>query len=272
VEITRKVAAVNDQRHRNNEFDAEIVGLNGALEHHRRPPAFSDEALALRFAEQCGDLRYCAAWSRWLAYGGACWQFDDTLLAFDRARRICRHVVAEANDKIAKAIASAKTVAAVVTLARADRRLAGVVDQWDADPWLLNTPLGVVDLRTGKCRPPRSDDYLTKLTGVAPNASCPIPIWVKFLNRVSAGDAQLIAFLQRVAGYSLTLRPRMPDGATRGRAIRKSKRPNDWESWSMSMKYSSRWKHLRALCVASTSGLRRGARAIFRCVESLTRK
>ena len=34
--------------------------------------------------------------------------------------------------------------------AKADRRHAATVDQWDADPWLLNTPGGVVDLRTGK--------------------------------------------------------------------------------------------------------------------------
>ena len=41
------------------------------------------------------------------------------------------------------------------SLARADRRLAATVDQWDADPWLLNTPDGVVDLKTGGCRPHR---------------------------------------------------------------------------------------------------------------------
>ena len=49
-------------------------------------------------------------------------------------------------------IASAKTVAAVERLAKADRRHAATVDQWDADPWLLNTPDGVVDLQTGKMR------------------------------------------------------------------------------------------------------------------------
>ena len=38
---------------------------------------------------------------------------------------------------------SAKTVYAIERLARSDRRLAATVDQWDADPWLLNTPDGV---------------------------------------------------------------------------------------------------------------------------------
>jgi phage/plasmid-associated DNA primase len=45
-----------------------------------RPPAFSDEALALQFAERhANDLRYVAAWGRWLHWDQTCWQFDDTL-------------------------------------------------------------------------------------------------------------------------------------------------------------------------------------------------
>lgn len=171
-----------------------------------RPPAFTDEAVALRFAEtHASDLRYVAAWGRWLSFNGVCWRFDDTLLAFDRARKICRQAAAECNKaKIAAALASAKTVAAVVTLAKADRQLAATADQWDADPWLLNTPAGVIDLRNGHCRPHRPDDYMTKLAGAPPDASCPTPTWRQFLDRVTGADGMLTAFLQRMAGYALT--------------------------------------------------------------------
>lgn len=171
-----------------------------------RPPAFTDEALALRFAEtHAGELRYVAAWGRWLSFDGVCWRFDDTLLAFDRARKICRQAAAECNKaKTAAALASAKTVAAVVTLAKADRRLAATVDQWDADPWLLNTPAGVVDLRNGQCRPHRPDDYMTKLAGASPDAACPTTTWRQFLVRVTGADELLTAFLRRMAGYALT--------------------------------------------------------------------
>ena len=105
-------------------------------------PAFSDEALALRFAQRhAGDLRYVAAWSKWVQWTGSYWRFDDTKLAFDWSRKVCREAAAECNkDKIASNLASAKTVAAVERLALADRRIAATVDQWDADPWQLNTP------------------------------------------------------------------------------------------------------------------------------------
>ncbi len=171
-----------------------------------RPPAFSDEALALRFAETHGNgLRYVAALGRWLSFDGICRRNDDTLLAFDRARKICRDAAAECNKpKIASTLASAKTVAAVERLAKADRRLAGTLDQWDADHLLLNTPGGVVDLRTGQQRPHRADDFMTKVTAVAPDPTCSIPNWQKFLLRVTGGDSELISFIKRIAGYSLT--------------------------------------------------------------------
>lgn len=103
---------------------------------------------------------------------------------------------------MASAVASAKTVAAVVRLAKADRRHAATVDQWDADPWLLNTPGGVVDLRTGAIRPHSEGDLMTRLTAVAPRPGC--PLWRRFLATVADKDEQLQAFLQRMAGYCLT--------------------------------------------------------------------
>ena len=96
-------------------------------------------------------------------------EFDDTLHAFDRARAICRQAAAECDKlTLATAIASAKTVAAIDRLSRADRRIAATVDQWDCDPWLLNTPAGIVDLRTGNAYRHRAEDYMTKITAVAP--------------------------------------------------------------------------------------------------------
>ncbi len=144
---------------------------------------------------------------------GARWRFDDTLLAFDLARaHLPRGRAPNATrSKTRRAIASAKTVAAVERLARADRRLAATVDQWDADPWLLNTPGGVVDLRTGELRPHAPDDYMTKITAVAPGGDCPLlgsRSWIA----ITGGDDELSRYLQRMLGYALT-------GVTREQAL-----------------------------------------------------
>ena len=121
------------------------AGLSRADEDiNARPPAYSDEALALRFAGVHGDIaRYVATWGKWLLWDGFYWQFDDTLRAFNMARVICRIASAEITDpkliRLAAAVASAKTVTAIIALARADRRHAATCDLWDSDPWNFTT-------------------------------------------------------------------------------------------------------------------------------------
>jgi putative DNA primase/helicase len=167
-------------------------------------PEFSDDALALRFAERhASEMRYVAEWSTWLIWDGTRWQFDRILRAFSCARLICREAAASHNKvKGGKELASAKTIAAVERLARCDDRLVATGDQWDAEPWLLNTPKGVIDLHTGKMRAHCAEDYLTHMTAVAPDGEC--PLWHKFLAKVTGNDKALQEYLQRVCGYALT--------------------------------------------------------------------
>ena len=157
-----------------------------------RPPAFTGEELALRFAKQhAGGLRYVDAWGRWLTWDTRRWQYDDTLAAYDLVRQTCRTASAECNrENIALGLASAKTVAAVERLARSDRRLAATADQWDSDPWLLNTPEGIIDLRSGRKFSHRADAYMTKITAVAPNEAHPTPVWEAFLHQVTISRHQ----------------------------------------------------------------------------------
>ncbi len=171
-----------------------------------RPPAYSDEALALRFAERhSGERRYVATFSKWFLYDGMRWRLDDTLETIHLVRQICREAAAECRKKrVSVSLASASTVTAVERLARSDRRLAATAEQWDTNLWVLNTPTGLVDLRTGEVCPHRADHFVTKLTGAAPDKTCPIVTWLKFLDRVCGGDTELIAFLRRMAGYALT--------------------------------------------------------------------
>lgn len=182
--------------------------INGFTEEdeNARPPEFSDEALALQFAERHGrSVRYVAIWNKWLVWTGTHWVYDETLQVLDLARSLCREIASGcAQDRIAVSIASRKTVSAVVSLARADRNIAASVDQWDRDPWLLNTPTGTVDLRTGALRPHGPNNYLTKITNVGPDGSCPTPLWLGFLDRVCGGNIDFIAFLRRMLGYAIT--------------------------------------------------------------------
>jgi len=109
---------------------------------HDQVPAYSEEALALRFAQDhAKDTRFLAARGKWLFWAGTHWEFDDTLAYYDKARAVCRGAAAKCSEpRVASVIASAKTVAAVERLAKADRRLAATIDQWDGQPDIFNTP------------------------------------------------------------------------------------------------------------------------------------
>src|SRR5215469_1502183 len=187
-------------------MDDNVVRLAELQDSGELSPA-AEESLALAYAERhAHEQRYVAPWGRWMHYDGTRWDFDDTLHAFDRARAICREVALECDKaKVATAVASAKTVAAVERLAKADRRLAATAGQWDTCPWSLQDDCMTIDLRTGIARDCAATDYITKKAAyaAAPNGT-PHPLWTAFLDRITAGNVELQRFLQRYCGYATT--------------------------------------------------------------------
>ena len=130
-----------------------------------------------------------------MRWDGCRWRPETTLAAFDDARTLCR----DSGD------AKAKTVAAVVTMARADRALAATEDQWDVGTTCFNTQATTIHLDTGIERPPDPEDYITKIAAVAAaKPGTPHPLWDGFLNRATDSNDELIGFLQRFLGYCMT--------------------------------------------------------------------
>lgn len=169
------------------------------------PPEFADDALALTFSTSYGAVaRYVAMWGRWYLWDGACWRHDDTLRVREMARKLCRSYAVNAPQAVQKAVTSRKAIDAVLHLAQSDRRHAATVGQWDADPWLLNTPGGVVDLRTGEINDHDPDLHMTKMTAYPPAETADCPTWLAFLDRVFNQDVHLVSYVQRVLGYCLT--------------------------------------------------------------------
>jgi P4 family phage/plasmid primase-like protien len=155
-----------------------------------------EDHVALDFAaKHVDDFRYVAKSGQWMRWQETRWQAEDTLFAFDQSRKLCR----DAGDS------RAKTVAAVITLARSDRRMAATEEQWDADREIFNALTTTVDLRARITRAPNRLDYCTKQAAVSPALpGTPCPMWMQFLDRVLAKDQPLIKFLQSYLGYCLT--------------------------------------------------------------------
>lgn len=164
----------------------------------------TEDALALSFTRRYQrDWRYIAAWGKWLMWDGQRWRAEETLAATHLIRQVCRHASVQAdNPKVAAKLAGASTVGGVERLAKSDRKHAATTDEWDADLWLLNTPGGVVDLRTGRMRPHDRGDRMTRIASATPHGTC--PHWLDFIDQVTQGDKTFADYLQRFAGYCLT--------------------------------------------------------------------
>jgi putative DNA primase/helicase len=100
----------------------------------------TEDALALRFSERhADDLRYIATKGTWLKWDGTRWYAEATHLAFDLARQSCRIDAKQfGNGKPPNHVYSAKTIAAVERMAKADRRQAATIEDWDANDLVLN--------------------------------------------------------------------------------------------------------------------------------------
>lgn len=174
--------------------------------------ALTEDGVALAFtAKFCDDLRFCHDTGRWYRWSGQHWRRETTQLAFDWVRETCREMGAsDPLSPAAKVLSRANTATAVEKFARADRAHAATADAWDRNPWLLGTPGGVVELKTGVVRQADPADMVTKLTAAAPipldrfDPARDCPRWLAFLDQVLDADAGAIRFLQQWAGYSLT--------------------------------------------------------------------
>ena len=160
-------------------------------------------------------LRYCHLWQKWLAWDAKRWKVDDTGAVYRRAVDTVREmydVAADVHDP-ARRKAIAQWAIKSESRARLDSMVAlaanhaGVLVQpseMDADPWLLCVNNGVVNLRTGELRPHDRDDLITKLAPVRFTPDAPAPRWKRFLAEVFEPHPDLVPFLQRAIGYSLT--------------------------------------------------------------------
>ena len=184
---------------------------------HNNPPAtmeefapeFSEEGLALAFAEcHSNRFRWVQEWACWMEWTGVHWHKVKTLAVYDLIRKLCREAAERVNtaapdgEKLAADLNTAKKRAAVQIITRSDKRFEAVSEQWDADDWLMNTPGGVIDLRSGENLGHDPARYCTKIAGSAPEAGC--KIWKAFLDKVTDGDKDLQSYLKRMCGYFLT--------------------------------------------------------------------
>ncbi|MDA0734837.1 MAG: phage/plasmid primase, P4 family [Chloroflexi bacterium] len=176
----------------------------------------TDAGNAELFAHLYGDqLRHDHARGRWLVWGGHRWAPDVDGEIYRLAKEAARTRYRAALDiedldfrkkvsEFAVRSESRQKLDACLALARSEYPIADAGFDWDTGPFLMGVENGVVDLRTGKLRPGVQEDRITMRVPVQYDERAECPRWEQFLHQVFQCDEQLIGFLQRAVGYSLT--------------------------------------------------------------------
>ncbi len=160
-------------------------------------------------------IRYDHMRARWLLWRKHYWQEDENGLVYRLATKAARERYRQSADiknldkrrGVARwAISSEQRnrLESAVALAKNVKPIADSGKDWDTNPWLFAVKNGVIDLRTGKLQSGRPEDLLTLHSDIEydPDAQC--PRWLQFLDEVFCEDLELINYVWRLAGYSLT--------------------------------------------------------------------
>lgn len=178
---------------------------------------YSDITNTDEFVKQHSETtKYCKLWDKWLIWDGHRWKIDDTDEIKVLAKQTVISLYGQAtqyindDDKRKKIIDNAKRSEslakrhAMIEGAKSEIDIAVTPKMFDQNIWLFNIGNGTINLRTSEFSPHQKEDCITRIVPInyEPKAKC--PMWHKFLKQVFDNNEELIEFIQKSVGYSLT--------------------------------------------------------------------
>jgi putative DNA primase/helicase len=161
-------------------------------------------AIAL-VAEYSPNIRFVPEIGKWMHWSGVRWHIDlDTGSIDTAAGQIAADLPgnSQKDRRHRRRSLSASGITAMVRLARSDPMMRVSRDRLDANGWQLNTPNGIVDLRTGEIGDHRPEAWHTRITGVGYDPIGDCPLWKRFLDTTFEDDKELISYVQGLFGYA----------------------------------------------------------------------
>jgi putative DNA primase/helicase len=190
--------------------DARATGIEAGADGENLTDLGNAARLVARHGER---LKYVDMENDWKIYDGQRWRTDTTRevyrLAHETLEGVTQYAATLADkhqrDPLLKHAMKSESnygIAAMVSQAR--NLVPGTLDEFDVDPFLFNCANGTINLRTGALQPHRIENKCSMMSPAEFMPGATHPVWEKFLNDSMGGDQELIGFLQRAVGYSLT--------------------------------------------------------------------
>lgn len=199
---------MTDETERGGDFVRPVIhNMNEEQVQARHEAAGADplEIMAMRLFVQGYEnrFRYNHTRGKWMEWTGFQWRLDE----LGRARHEMIELVErmrQADPANRRALGKLSFSGAALGGAQFQPQLAVTQDQFDGDPYLLGTPTGYVDLRTGSHHKPDRTKMISKTTSVAPTKKGKPKQWIKFINWACGEDPELVEYLQKFLGYCLS--------------------------------------------------------------------
>ena len=177
---------------------------------------YTDTGNGQRFAYYYKDnIKYSKNRKKWFYWDGKVWREDTTneirRLADDCIAKMKKQAMSYEQDKQqelikwAKRTESNKQKTNMIAETEHLRDIAIDVDYFDTQPDLINVENGIINLRNGELINHNPDYRMSKIGFSSYAEECKKPErWLQFLNEITDNNQELIDYLQKSVGYSLT--------------------------------------------------------------------
>ena len=192
---------------------------DNSLNIEKKVYTLDDTGNAEKFNDMFGEVvKYSYVDKEWIYYDGRCWR-PDNLGKVNTLVDICvndmdndkygyietQQDTVEAEKAFYKHVKSCRSNKSKVALLKeAQHRMSILPSDFDTDKMLLNTLSGVLHLKEGKLYPHGCDSFITKVANVDYTQNIDCPLWEQFLMDIFDNDLEMIDYIQKALGYSLT--------------------------------------------------------------------
>ena len=174
----------------------------------------TDLGNAERFVRYSEDnLIFVSSAKKWYRFDGTRYAQDDGSLIVHISKEILRtsqELAKELSDEsIRKSLLThlkkSESKAKIEAMANLSQGLLLVKpESLDADPFLFNVKNGTVNLRTGELQTHNKKNLISKIVDIKFDPYSDCPLFKKFLTDVFADDKDVVKYVQKVVGYSLS--------------------------------------------------------------------
>ena len=177
----------------------------------------TDSTNAERLCKEHGEnIRYMAAWKKWIVWNGKFWKTDDSgALISEKCLATIRSLHDEQLrtgdsrermeiEKFAKISENARRRKSCIEMATQIDKLNITSELLDTNPWLLNCQNGTLNIQTKEFRKHNQKDFITKIANVEYDANADCPLWKQFIREIMDYKTDVINFLQTACGWAIT--------------------------------------------------------------------